>query len=118
MLPFRGQDNRRKELKLSSNNKTIMTQAKSNGIDPKMTSAVQTTSTVDKENIILQATSDTDRVTPSERSDSSRTIASISDPRIIKKQQHRLPLLRHASRCNFPPGECPIGHHCPETKLL
>mmetsp|Transcript_7803 Transcript_7803/g.10668 ORF Transcript_7803/g.10668 Transcript_7803/m.10668 type:complete len:191 (-) Transcript_7803:256-828(-) len=118
MFPSRRQEYRRREIKCSSNKKKSLTQPKPVSTDPKNKSAIHATSIVDNQNTLCQATSDMDKVTHLERNDSSRTINSTSDPQIIKKQQHRLLMLRHSTRCNYPPGECPLSRHCAETKLL
>lgn len=36
----------------------------------------------------------------------------------IRHKQQRLLLLRHASRCQFPPGKCPTTPHCASMKQL
>ena len=38
--------------------------------------------------------------------------------RVLKLQQERLVILRHASRCTYPEGSCPATHNCAQYKKL
>jgi len=41
-----------------------------------------------------------------------------SDPNKSRHKQQRLLLLRHASKCNYEDGQCPVTPHCAEMKVL
>jgi len=115
MFPLSRREKRRNPSRESSLIVAVLSRVKPNNSNTKIPSPVSVTQNINNQ---CQTVNNFEEISLLERSDSSRTITSTTDPQIVRKQQQRLLLLRHATRCNYPPGECPIARRCAETKIL